>query len=244
MTTADLGNKQNWAIYFAAAALVLSLAAFGRSNPPTTLAKDNEKDSWKNERQYPPLVFSGSSVLDCSISSSANGRQTMTTTSGQGFTFDATMLPIQNGQLQLLGKTGMMYKFESFPTAAVRAHFTGLGDGMITEMKSEVEVSVARFKQPNGAGTAIHFTADDIAADSAYVEFTGVFVRTSDQKPFPFRVLFGRVRDGSGTVVPANAAPATTILRKNVNLGSVRFPVTVTTALYEAEENVAKLKLP
>jgi hypothetical protein len=138
----------------------------------------------------------------------------------------------------------MMYKFESFPTAAVRAHFTGLGDGMITEMKSEVEVSVARFKQPNGAGTAIHFTADDIAADSAYVEFTGVFVRTSDQKPFPFRVLFGRVRDGSGTVVPANAAPATTILRKNVSLGSVRFPVTVTTALYEAEENVAKLKLP
>src|ERR1700688_3624295 len=150
MTTADLGNKQNWAIYLAAAALVLSLAEFGRSNPPTTLAKDNAKDSWKNERQYPPLVFSGSSVLDCSISSSANGRQIMTTTSGQGFTFDATMFPIQNGQLQLLGKTGMMYKFESFPTTAVRAHFTGLGDGLITEMKSEVEVSVARFKQPKG----------------------------------------------------------------------------------------------
>ena len=45
-------------------------------------------------------------------------------------------------------------------------------------------------------------------------------------------------------MVPASAAPATTILTKNVNLGSVRFPVTVTTALYEAEENVAKLKLP
>jgi hypothetical protein len=103
---------------------------------------------------------------------------------------------------------------------------------------------VARFKQPDGAGTAIHFTAADIVADSAYVEFTGVFVRTSDRKPFPFRVLFGRVRDGSGTVVPANAAPDTTILRKQVTLGSVRFPVTVTTALYEAEDNVAKLKLP
>jgi hypothetical protein len=106
------------------------------------------------------------------------------------------MLPLQNGKLQLQGQTGMMYEFESFPTAAVKARFTGLGDGMITEMKSEVEVSVARFKQPAGAGTAIHFTAADIAADSAHVEFTGVFVRTSDHKPFPFRVLFGRVQDG------------------------------------------------
>jgi hypothetical protein len=52
------------------------------------------------------------------------------------------------------------------------------------------------------------------------------------------------VRDGSGTVVPVNSAPNTTILRKQVTLGSVRSPVTVTTALYEAEENVAKLKIP
>src|SRR6201988_3715940 len=138
----------------------------------------------------------------------------MTTTSGQGFTFDATMLPIQNGKVELRGQTGMMYKFESFPTAAVKAHFTGLGDGMITEMKAEVEVSVTRFNQPGGAGTAIHFTAADIAADSAYVEFTGVFVRTSDQKPFPFRVLFGKVKDGSGTVVPVSPQPDTKILSK------------------------------
>jgi hypothetical protein len=57
-------------------------------------------------------------------------------------------------------------------------------------------------------------------------------------------VLFGRVQDGSGLVVPATAAPDTTILSKRVTLGSVRSPVTVTTALYEAEDNVAKLKLP
>lgn len=241
MNTVNIRNRQNVAIYVAVLALVVSLAAFGRSPNPS--AHEND-DSWKSERQYPPLVFTGSSWLDCSISSSANGRQIMTTTSGQGFTFDATMLPLQNGKLHLLGQTGMMYKFESFPTAAVKAHFTGLGDGMITEMKSEVEVSVSRFKQPDGAGTAIHFTAADIAADSAYVEFSGVFVRTSDRKPFPFRVLFGRVRDGSGTVVPSSAAPDTTMLRKQVTLGSVRFPMTVTSALYEAEDNVAKLKLP
>src|ERR1700756_1919192 len=243
MNTADFRNRQNLAIYLAAVALVVSLASFGRSNSPNPSAHEDD-DSWKSERQYPPLVFSGSSWLDCSISSSANGRQVMTTTSGQGFTFDATMLPLQNGKLQLRGQTGMMYKFESFPTAAVKAHFTGLGDGMITEMKSEGEVSVARFKQPAGAGTAIHFTAADIAADSAYVEFTGVFLRISDHKPFPFRVLFGRVQDGSGLVVPASAAPDTTILSKRVTLGSVRSPVIVTTALYEAEDNVAKLKLP
>ena len=243
MSISDLPNRQNLAIYLAAVALIVSLVSVARSNSPNPSAHENN-DPWKSERQYPPLVFSGSSWLDCSISSSANGRQTMTTTSGQGFTFDATMLPIQNGKLQLLGQTGMMYKFESFPTTAVKAHFTGLGDGMITEMKSEVEVSVSRFKQPGGAGNAIHFTAADIAADSAYVEFTGVFLRTSDSKPFPFRVLFGRVQEGSGTVIPINAAPDTKILSKHVTLGSVRFPVTVTTALYEEEDNVAKLRLP
>src|SRR5580692_12060785 len=242
MTTARAREGRNWGVYLSAVALVASLAAYSRSGIRNPLAQN--PDDWKAERQYPPLVFNSMAWLDCSISSSANGRQVMTTTSGQGFTFDATMLPIQNGKLQLLGQTGMMYKFESFPTTAVKAHFTGLGDGMITEMKSEVEVAVARFKQPAGAGTAIHFTAADIAADSAYVEFTGVFVRDSDRKPFPFRVLFGRVQDGNGLVVPASAAPDTTILSKRVTLGSVRSPVIVTTALYEAEDNVAKLKLP
>ncbi|HZC66898.1 MAG TPA: hypothetical protein VE545_10010 [Candidatus Dormibacteraeota bacterium] len=166
----------------------------------------------------------------------------MNTTSGQGFTFDATMLPIEKSKLQVIGQSGMKYKFDSFPTASVKARFTGLGEGLITEMKSEVEVAVLRFSQPEGAGTAIHFTAGDIAADSAYVEFTGLFVRSSDNKQFPFRVLFGHVSDGSGTVIPFSAAPETTLLSKNVRLGSLRLPVAVTTALYEAEDGVAKLK--
>jgi hypothetical protein len=137
----------------------------------------------------------------------------------------------------------MKYKFDSFPTTAVKARFTGLGDGLITEMKSEVEVAVSRFSQPGGAGTAIHFTATDITADSAYVEFTGLFVRASDNKRFPFRVLFGRVPEGSGTVVPFSAAPETSLSSKAVRLGSMSRPVTVTTALYEAEDGVAKLKM-
>jgi len=166
----------------------------------------------------------------------------MNTTSGQGFTFDATMLPLEKSSLQVIGQSGMKYKFDSYPTAAVKAHFTGLGDGLITEMKSEVEVAISRFSQPGGPGTAIHFTALDISADSAYVEFTGVFVRTSDKKPFPFRVLFGHVPEGNGLVVPFSAAPETTLMSKKVTLGSLRSPATVTTALYEAEDRVAKLK--
>jgi hypothetical protein len=240
-----LREGQHWAICVSIAALLVSLAAYSRGGVPKPSAQN--ADDWKAERQYPPLVFNSSAWLDCAISSSANGKQVMTTTSGQGFTFDAVMLPIKSSKLQLIsqnGQNGMKYKFDSFPNAAVKAHFTGLGDGMITEMKSEVEVSVLRFAQPGGAGTAIHFTAADIAADSAYVEFTGVFVRSSDHKAFPFRVLFGKVQDGSGTVVPFNKEPETKLYSKMVTLGSVRFPVAVTTALYEAEDNVAKLKAP
>jgi len=243
MKITNIGDRQNWAIYLASTALLVSLIACRRSAPVGAAAVEN-KDPWKSERQYPPLVFNSNAWLDCSISSNANGRQVMNTTSGQGFTFDATMLPIEKSKLQVIGQSGMKYKFDSFPAAAVKARFTGLGDGMITEMKSEVEVAVARYSQPGGAGTAIHFTAADISADSAYVEFTGVFVRTSDSKRFPFRVLFGRVSEGSGTVVPFSAAPETRLQSKNVTLGSSQRPVTVTTALYEAEEDVAKLKMP
>jgi hypothetical protein len=242
MNISRVGDRQNWAIYLASTALLVSLISCSRSIPANAVADENN-DPWKNERQYPPLVFNSSAWLDCSISSSANGRQVMNTTSGQGFTFDATMLPIEKSKLQVIGQTGMKYKFDSYPAAAVKARFSGLGDGLITEMKSEVEVAVARFSQPGGAGTAIHFTATDITADSAYVEFTGVFVRTSDNKRFPFRVLFGHVPDGSGTVIPFSAAPETTLMSKNVTLGSLRRPVTVTTALYEAEDGVAKLKM-
>jgi hypothetical protein len=234
--------RQNLAIYLASAALLISLISCARSIPVAAVTNESD-DFWRNERQYPPLVFNSTAWLDCSISSTANGRQIMNTTAGQGFTFDAVMLPIATSKLQVIGQSGMKYKFDSFPTAAVKAHFTGLGDGFITEMKSEVEVAVSRYSQAGGPGTAIHFNATDIAADSAYVEFTGLFVRAGDNKRFPFRVLFGHVPEGSGTVVPFSAAPETTLLRKQVTLGSLSRPVTVTTALYEAEDGVAKVKM-
>ena len=232
---------QNLAIYLASAALLVSLISCARTVPVSAVNNESD-DFWRSERQYPPLVFNSTAWLDCSISSTANGRQVMNTTAGQGFTFDAVMLPIATSKLQVIGQSGMKYKFDSFPTAAIKARFTGLGDGLITEMKSEVEVAVTKYSQPGGPGSAIHFNATDIAADSAYVEFTGLFVRSGDNKRFPFRVLFGHVPEGSGTVMPVNAAPETKLLSKQVTLGSLLRPVTVTTALYEAEDGVAKLK--
>jgi hypothetical protein len=113
-------------------------------------------------------------------------------------------------------------------------------------MKAEVEVDVKRFSQPGGAGTEISFNAADINADSAYIEFTGVFVRGVDNKRFPFRVLFGGVTDGSGSVLPGlvtlpGEPTALPMLSKMVTIGSIQRPATVTTAMYEAEDDVPKL---
>jgi len=198
-------------------------------------------DPWKSTRQYPPLVFSSTATLDCSISSTQPGRQVMTTVGGQGFNFDAPMKPIDGGTVKLHG-SGMHYEFNSFPTHEVPATFSGIGSGKITSMKTEVAVDVARFSQPSGPGTNIHFTASDIDPNGAYVEFTGVFVRDRDNKPFPFRVLFGHVTTGGGDVTPSGSGPVTGLMQKRVALGTRSQAATVITALYEAEDDVAQLK--
>jgi hypothetical protein len=231
---------QKLTLTLALAALICSVAALLKSNaPPPAVAAS--RDAWKEERQYPPLVFTGKAWLDCSISSTENGRQTMNTVSGQGFTFDAPMKPIRDGKVQV--KTpGMKYSFTSFPTGPVPARFGGIGDGVITAMKTEVEVDVSRFEQPGGPGTNIRFRSSDIRGDSAYVEFTGLFVRTRDRKRFPFRVLFGSVPTGEGSVTPAGPKPEERLMEKRVSLGTESNTATMTTALYEAEDDVAALK--
>ena len=221
----------------AAGALVaLTLSCGPRPSP----AQEPHPDAWAAQRNYPPLVFASQAFLQCDISSTKPGRQVMTTTSGQGFSFDSVMSPIGKNKLELHGQ-GMRYKFDAFPAAAFPAKFSGLGEGTVTEMKAEVEVAVQRFKQQGGAGTEITFDAGDITADAAYVEFTGVWVRTSDSKRFPFRVLFGSVPAGSGKVMPATPAPETHIAAKMVVLGSAQSPASVTTSLFEEESDVAPL---
>jgi hypothetical protein len=194
-------------------------------------------DGWKAQRTYPPLVFTSEAYLHCSISSTKAGQQTMTTTSGQGFTFSSTMKPIGKSELELRGK-GMRYKFDAFPAGPFPATFSGLGEGTITTMKAEVEVAVSRFQQPAGAGTEISFDASDIMADAAYVEFTGLWVRKADGKHFPFRLLFGHVSDGGGKVMPASPAPMTSIYQKMVVIGTPVRPATVTTSLFEEEADM------
>lgn len=225
----------------AVAALSISVFSVTRSQEAGTRVMAAGRNSWQEERHYPPLVFTSKATLDCSISSSANGRQIMKTVSGSGFSFDAAMVPIKDGTVKVNGP-GMKYKFTSFPASAVKAQFAGLGDGAITEMKAEVEVAVKRFEQLGGPGTIIRFNAADITSDAAYVEFTGLFIRQSDQKPFPFRVVFGSVTDGHGSVLPATRALEAPILTKAVVLGTSTSPATVTTALYEAEDDVRKLQ--
>jgi hypothetical protein len=195
---------------------------------------------WDEVRQYPPLVFTSQATLACTISSTSEGAQTLTTVSGQGFTFTTVMLPLEESEVKLIGQ-GMMYRFNAFPSKAFPAKFTGLGDGNVTRMKAEIEVDVKQFQQPGGPGTAITFNAQDIDSDAAYVEFTGLWVRTKDQKKFPFRVLFSRVNSGSGKVVPKTRDATTQVYSKMVSLGTPPVPATVTTTLFEAEDDVREL---
>ena len=60
----------------------------------------------------------------------------MKTVSGFGFSFDAVMLPIQDGRVKV-NEPGMTDKFRAFPASAVKAHWAGLGDGTISEMKAK-----------------------------------------------------------------------------------------------------------
>ena len=232
----------NIAIFLATASLAVSLLTFFQSRPLPALAASAPKiDKWQAERAFPPLIFNSRATLECNISSSKPGRQVLHTVSGQGFEFDMPMLPIIDGSVQLK-IPGMMYKFTAFPANRVAAEFKGIGKGQITQMKAEVEVDLKRFRQPAGPGTEIRFDAAEINGDAAYVEFTGLFVRASDGKRFPFRLLFGSVTDGSGSVFPSSPLDRAVIVSKNVSLGSLLAPAGVTTAMYEAEDDVKDLK--
>jgi hypothetical protein len=231
---------QRLTLSIASLALVMACVGLVRPVLPPAAHAQFGGDKWRDERAYPPLVFTSKAWLDCSISSTKRGRQTLRTTSGQGFTFDMEMLPIKDGQVNLKSP-GMMYKFNAFPSHRVPARFSGLGEGTITMMKAEVEVDVKRFQQPGGPGTEIKFTGADMNPDSAYVEFTGLFVRSSDRKRFPFRVLFGSAPSGGGSVIPGSSRPQASLRAKSVRLGTPQQACPVTTALYEAEDDVRTL---
>src|SRR3954469_9155903 len=133
-------------------ALLVACGPSGKA--PQTHARDvmgSKGWNWDQEREYPPLVFTSQATLDCAISSTSPGLQTLTTVSGQGFTFSTPMLPLEESEVKLIGQ-GMMYRFNAFPAKAFVAKFIGLGEGKVTRMKAEIEVDVKQFQQPGGPG--------------------------------------------------------------------------------------------
>jgi len=142
-------------------------------------------------------VQTANALLECSISSTTAGRASHDHQIRAGLhVCTQPMQPIKKSELKLISQTGMqtgmMYKFDAFPAAAFKARFKRpWAEGTIIEMKSEVEVAVARFSQAGGPGTPIHFTAEDIAPDSAYVEFTECLFEPAIANHSPFACFFG-----------------------------------------------------
>ena len=99
MSAGNFNVSRNWGVYQSIMALLVSVAAHRRSGVPNPPAQNT--DAWKAERQSPPLVFSTMAWLDCSSSSTENGKQAMTTTSGQD-SFDSVILPLKSSRLQLI----------------------------------------------------------------------------------------------------------------------------------------------
>jgi hypothetical protein len=235
-----LGEAPRRELVALCAMLLAACGPMTKASPTHERWTEPRVSSWDEVREYPPLMFTSQATLDCTISSTSPGAQTLTTVSGQGFTFSTPMLPLEESEVKLIGQ-GMMYRFNAFPSKAFDAKFTGLGEGSVTRMKAEIEVDVKQFQQPGGPGTAITFNAQDIDSDAAYVEFTGLWVRKKDQKKFPFRILFSRVTSGSGKVVPKTRDATTQVYSKMVSLGTPPAPATVTTTLFEAEDDVREL---
>jgi hypothetical protein len=124
---------QKLALSVAFAALGCAMFAVYRSQPQSIFAasdqlKGIDDETWRSERTYPPLVFTGRAWLECSISSTRAGRQTMRMVSGQGFDFDIAMQPIKDGLVRVQ-PPGMFYKFNAFPEKKVPAAFKGIGKG-------------------------------------------------------------------------------------------------------------------
>src|SRR3982751_483359 len=100
---------------FALSSISTACGPTGMGKAPQTHARDvmgTKGSDWGDEREYPPLVFTSQATLDCTISSISPGAQTLTTVSGQGFTFSTPMLPLEDSEVKLMG-TGMTYRFNA-----------------------------------------------------------------------------------------------------------------------------------
>jgi hypothetical protein len=164
-----------------------------------------------------PSVLSADGHLDCTISSKENGTQKLVVKSGQGLEFDVAVSPIVDGVVQTQGaEKGGSYRFTSHLAKPGKGTLSGVGDVLIDELETKVNVSMDRYKQPGGAGTELSFVSEDMSKRGIYIEFTGRATAPSGDH-YSFKVTLGPPLPGSGgQVMPATNASSAPIQAKAV----------------------------
>lgn len=170
-----------------------------------------------DQAALPPAVLNGQAELHCSISSSANGAQKLSLTSGQGLEFDVVVSPILDGVVETRGpQQGGAYRFTSHLAQPGKGTLSGVGAVTFETLETKVNVEVDRYQQPGGAGTALTFGSVDMPGRGIYVEFAGR-ARAANGDRYAFRVTLGAPGSGSGgSVTPASDANRASIAAKIV----------------------------
>jgi hypothetical protein len=159
------------------------------------------------EAALPPAVLNGNAVLHCTIDSTKNGSQKLELHSGQGLSFEVAVSPIVDGVVDTLGPNqGGAYRFTSHLAEPGTGHLSGVGPVIFEELDTKVNVELERYQQPQGAGTKLTFSSDEMKQAGIYVEFSGR-ARAENGDRYAFRVTLGAPGLGSGgEVVPASDA--------------------------------------
>ena len=209
------------------------------SNPETAQSSKPETAS-PADADFPPAVLSGEAELQCTISSSSNGHQTLRLTSGQGLEFDAVVSPIVDGVVEAHGpEHGGSYRFTSHLVDGAKGTLSGVGAISLDTLETKVNVAMDRYKQPGGPGTELSFEAADMAARGIYVEFTGRALAENGES-YAFRVTLGAPGAGSGgKVVPSSNAYRSNVVQKMV---TIEAPQTTVVSTIPALATVQKLK--
>jgi hypothetical protein len=186
--------------------LILTLVAGCASSAPPA----------PNAPRPPPAVVTGAARLTCNIDTAKNGIQKLELVRGAGIEFDAVVLPIVGGTVRVKGPDkGGSYGFTSQLAEPAKGKLTGIGEVTIQEMETKVTVELEKYVQPDGPGTPLRFSTQDLAKRGIYVEFSG-WALGRDGKKHAFRVNLGPPEEGSGEVQPRDSSFDTNIVAKTV----------------------------
>jgi hypothetical protein len=175
-----------------------------------------------NEADLPPLVLLGTGRLDCTISSSEKGRQILKLSAGSGVNFDVHVTPILDGVIsmkngRLTGQSrSMNYRFTSHLADVANFRVTGFGPVSLLALETRVSVNARRFMQPQGPGTTVEFSSDDMDKQGVYIEFRGIFRDEENKRRFAFRTIMGPPTAGGGQVTPMDSNESSRIQVKTV----------------------------